>query len=254
VSYDPPSWGHVEERALARLVVVSPHFDDAVMGVGHVLASHPGSVVVTVCGGRPPAYPDQPTPWDALGGFEPGDDVVEARRDEDRQAMAVLGAEPVWLEFSDHQYLSPEERPGPAQVAPALARALADADATAVMVPMGLGNHDHVMTHAACLEVRRERQDLTWFCYEDQGYKHIPGLLAWRIAKLFRAGLWPTPAIVPHQVDEERKRRALYAYKSQIAPLEQDHALRERLAHHVPEQCWALAPPPRGWERLMEDT
>ena len=42
----------------------------------------------------------------------------------------------------------------------------------------------------------------SWFCYEDTGYKHIPGLLAWRIAKLFRSGLWPTPAAVPVDVDQ----------------------------------------------------
>ena len=95
---------------LARIVVVSPHFDDAVQGTGYLLAGHPGTTVVTVFGGRPPAYPEPPSEWDALGGFRSGDDVVALRREEDASALAVVGAGHVWLEFADHQYLSPEER------------------------------------------------------------------------------------------------------------------------------------------------
>ena len=71
----------------------------------------------------------------------------------------------------------------------------------------------------------RRQPGREWFCYEDHGYKHIPGLLAWRVAKLLRSQPWPTPAIVPHVPDEERKRRAIWCYTSQIPPLERDHAL-----------------------------
>ena len=91
-----------------------------------------------------------------------------------------------------------------------------------------------------------------WFCYEDHGYKHIPGLLAWRIAKLFKAGLWPTPAIVPVDPDMTLKRRAIACYVSQVPPLERDHALSERLDANVPEQYWRLEPPPQGWEALTD--
>jgi hypothetical protein len=91
-----------------------------------------------------------------------------------------------------------------------------------------------------------------WFCYEDHGYKHVPGLLAWRVAKLLKSQPWPTPAIVPIEPDEERKRRAIFCYTSQIPPLENEHALTARLASHVPEQFWHLAPPPSGWEGLAD--
>ena len=60
-----------------------------------------------------------------------------------------------------------------------------------------------------------------WFAYEDAGYKHLPGLLAWRISKLFRSGLWPTPAVVPVQPDMAAKRAAIACYASQVGPLEQ---------------------------------
>jgi LmbE family N-acetylglucosaminyl deacetylase len=217
---------------------------------------------VTVLGGRPPAYPDPPSDWDALGGFKAGDDVVALRREEDAAAMEVLESSYRWLEFADHQYLAPPDRPTPEQVAPVLASTIAELDPTSVFVPMGLGNPDHVMVHDASLLVRADevaagaggpgQTRREWFCYEDHGYKHIPGLLAWRVAKLLRSKPWPTPAIVPHVPDEERKRRAIWCYTSQIPPLEQDHALTARMEGRVPEQFWRLAPPPTGWEGMAD--
>jgi LmbE family N-acetylglucosaminyl deacetylase len=250
--YDEATWGEFDPDVFDRIVVVSPHFDDAAMGAGHLLASYPDTTVITVLAGRPPAYPDVPSEWDALGGFKAGDDVVAARRLEDTAAMAVLESAYRWLEYPDHQYLAPPDRPTPSEVAPTLASVINEIDPTAVFFPMGLGNPDHVMVHDASLLARAEQTERAWFCYEDHGYKHIPGLLAWRVAKLLRSQPWPTPAIVPHEPDEERKRKAIWCYTSQIPPLENEHALTARLKGRVPEQFWHLAPPPRGWEGLAE--
>ncbi|MBO0731404.1 MAG: PIG-L family deacetylase [Acidimicrobiaceae bacterium] len=255
MDFEKPTWGDVDPKELRRIVVLSPHFDDAAMGAGELLIHHAGradTTVVTVLGGPPPAYPDEPTEWDALGGFVAGDDVVAMRREEDRAAMDVLGATPIWLEFPDHQYLAVEDRPTPDQVAPVLEDTLVAAKPTSVVIPMGLANPDHVVTHDAALQVRTRHPEWSWFAYEDHGYKHLPGMLAWRVSKLFRAGVWPTPALVPISLDEDRKRRAIWCYRSQIPPLERDHALTARLEVHAPEQFWRLAPPPRGWERLNE--
>jgi len=254
--FEQPTWGRVDAAELARIVVLSPHFDDAAMGAGQMLLRHAGkssTTVITVLGGWPPAYPDPPSPWDALGGFVAGDDVVAVRREEDRAAMEVLGAAPVWLDFPDHQYLAPADRPVAETVAPVLEAAILAAHPTAVFAPMGLANPDHVMTHDAARLVADRHPELAWFCYEDHGYKHLPGMLAWRVAKLMRSGLWPTPALVPVDAESDRKRKAIWCYTSQIPPLEADHALSERLDANVPEQFWRLAPPPRGWERLAED-
>jgi LmbE family N-acetylglucosaminyl deacetylase len=205
---------------------------------------------VTVCGGPPAQYPDPPTEWDALGGFVAGDDVVALRRDEDRAAMAVLGADPVWLDFVDHQYLAPVERADPKEVAVEIERVIDDVRPTAVFLPMGLANPDHVMTHDAGAILAARRDDITWFCYEDSGYKHIPGMLAWRVSKLFASNLWPTPMVVPADLDHDRKRRAIECYASQLPPLNRDHSLAARIGGNVPEQHWLLAPPPLGWERM----
>jgi LmbE family N-acetylglucosaminyl deacetylase len=256
VAPEEVNWGLVDPATLERIVVVSPHFDDAILGTAHLLDTYPGSTVITVLGGRPPSYPAEVSDWDACGGFVAGDDVVAARRLEDAAALAFVSAIPVWLEFADHQYLAEADRPTAPQVAPILAAAITAAQPTAVFLPMGLANPDHVVTHDAGLLVRAELEETTggpaWFGYEDHGYKHIPGMLAWRVTTLFKAGLWPTPAVVPIQPDMDRKRTAIHFYKSQVAPLERDHVLSERLAANVPEQYWRLAPPPAGWEILID--
>ena len=46
-------WGALEDGALDRIVVVSPHFDDAALGAAHLIGPHPACTVVTVMGGRP---------------------------------------------------------------------------------------------------------------------------------------------------------------------------------------------------------
>src|SRR5437867_9609878 len=143
--------GAVLDRELDRLVCVSPHFDDAVLSAGQLLAAHPGSTVVTVFGGRPPRYPEKVTWWDALGGFADGDDVVGARRQEEREAMARLGATPVWLEVADHQ--SGFEIASGEEIAGALEAVVADAAPWAVLIPLGLANPDHRRAHGAAMVV-----------------------------------------------------------------------------------------------------
>jgi LmbE family N-acetylglucosaminyl deacetylase len=137
-------------------------------------------------------------------------------------------------------------------MAPALAHAIDSVQPTAVVLPLGLANPDHVATHDAGMLVAATRPDVSWFGYEDAGYKHIPGMLAWRVSKLFQSDFWPTPMIVPTVADHARKRAAIECYRSQLGPLNRDHALAARLDGNVPEQFWLLAPPPPGWERMRE--
>ena len=247
--------GSVLPEELHRIVVVSPHFDDAAMGAGQLLIRHAGrsaTTVITVLGGRPPAYPDEPTRVGRPRRVPAGDDVVAVRREEDRAAMDVLGAEPVWLEFADHQYLARRTAPRPPTWPPPSRTRSSPPIADRGVHPDGHRQPRPRDDPRRALLVRDRHPDWAWFAYEDHGYKHLPG----------HAGVAGGEAVPRRDLadaghravdlDADRKRKAIWCYTSQIPPLEQDHALDERLAANVPEQFWRMAPPPRAMERLSE--
>jgi LmbE family N-acetylglucosaminyl deacetylase len=245
-------WGLVEPAESERLVVISPHLDDAVLGCGSLLATHPGATVITVFTGGPAVSPDPPTPWDVLAGFAAGDDVLGARKREDTAALAAVGASAVWLDHWEHQYLDRPDWVGADAVVDSLEAAVRAAAPSMVLMPFGLANPDHDVTHQAALLARERIPDVPWFCYEDTGYKHIPGMLAWRVTQLFRRGLWPTPVAIPIDDGRDAKAAAVACYGSQLLALEADWHLAPKLAAS-PEQFWRLAPPPEGWEGLSAD-
>jgi len=119
-------WGVPKAGELERVVIVSPHLDDAVLGCANFMAAHPGATVITVFAGNPPEYPTSPMrKWDVQSGFAPGDDVMETRRREDDAALAILDATPVHLDFVEHTYNSGDRPVAPDVVVDVLAPALA---------------------------------------------------------------------------------------------------------------------------------
>ena len=251
-TFEAPTWGEVAPDALARIVVVSPHFDDAAMGAGHLLGTYEDTTVITVLAGRPPEYPAEPTEWTRSAASWPATTSSPCVAKRTSPPWRCSNQATSWLEFSDHQYLEPKERPTPDEVAPVLAETIAGLDPTAVFFPMGLANPDHVMVHDACLQVLAATRACGGSATRTTGTSICPACWRGASAKLLRSQPWPTPAIVPHVPDEERKRRAIWCYTSQIPPLERDHALSTRMEGRVPEQFWRLAPPPRGWEGLAD--
>jgi LmbE family N-acetylglucosaminyl deacetylase len=242
----------LQDSVFERLVVVSPHFDDAVLGVGCLLAAHQPATVVTVIGGAKPGGYDTVTPWDALGGFQPGQDVAATRQAEDIAALGVLGARSTWLEFTDNQYDQPyagADRPPVGEVADALEARLLELAPTAVVIPLGLANPDHVVTGEASLEVRRRHPDAwTWLGYAEAGYASIPGVLTMRLRDIVRGhGIWPTPAPIPGQDHTDAKRKAMAHYVSQVPPLVQDWGFDVQRSTQVPESLWRMDPLPPQW-------
>jgi LmbE family N-acetylglucosaminyl deacetylase len=256
VDNDAPmrGWGLPLPGELDRVAIVSPHLDDAVLGCANFMTAHPGAAVVTVFAGNPPAYPTNPMrKWDVQSGFAPGDDVMETRRHEDAAALDLLDATPVHLEFVEHTYNTGDQPVAPEVLVDVLARALEALSPTLVLAPFGLANPDHDVTHRACMLARDQlADDVSWWLYEDNGYKHIPGMLAWRISTLFRRRIWPTPVCPTTDATEKRKQAAIACYPTQLLALEDDWAIRAKLAAPAPEQFWRLAPPPAGWERIAE--
>lgn len=215
-----------------RIVVVSPHLDDAVLSCGGLLASAPGHVV-TVFGGVPAAGTPAPM-WDLLTGAT---DPVARMRDrlvEDDAALAVLGATTDRLSLLDSQY-----RTGPAdhdeivaQLRPLLA------GLPEVHVPSAIGRHpDHVATRDAALAA--VGPDTEVLLYADLPYTLAFGWPSWVdgsapdplldpgrwiAAEIADAGLDPTTLIaLPRSLTAEaaaRKQAAASAYTSQLPALD----------------------------------
>lgn len=206
----------VDAAQLGRLLFLSPHLDDAAFACGRLLASAPDAVVATVFAARPPAGTGL-TEWDRDAGFAAGDDVVVRRREEDRQALAELGAWPLWLELPDSQYAP---SPPLADIARQLLALLVQCEPAAVFFPLGLFHADHRLARQAVLTLLPSCSGCAWFAYEDALYRCLPGERATALAALRQAGLAASPAFFAETAAAaECKRRAIARYASQLRAL-----------------------------------
>lgn len=202
--------------SLGRALFISPHLDDAVFACGSLIASLAEPVVATLFAGRPPPGATL-TEWDRDSGFRPGDDVIAARREEDRQALAGLAAWPLWLDFRDCQYGGGTSRE---EVANALHSLLMQGVPNAVFFPLGLFHSDHRLSHEAALTLLDPCTGCAWFAYEDAFYRRIPGLCEERIAHLCQAGRSVRAVDFAVAGDAAaKKRKAVTCYASQLRAL-----------------------------------
>jgi LmbE family N-acetylglucosaminyl deacetylase len=135
----------------ARIVVISPHLDDAVLSIGATIrgATARGSevTVLTVLGCDPGS--DAPSGWwDRRAGYRTEGEAARGRREEDRRACDLVGAAPMWLPFGDSTY----ERHGPDDdIHSAVAERTAGAEL--VLVPgFPLSHPDHAFVTRLVLE------------------------------------------------------------------------------------------------------
>jgi LmbE family N-acetylglucosaminyl deacetylase len=195
---------------------VSPHLDDAVFACGEVITSSPRATVATLFAGRPPGGMPL-TPWDLDAGFRAGDDVIGARREEDREAMAALGAHAVWLDFCDDQY---GRRAADAELIEALARVVDRGAFGAVWLPLGLFHGDHARASDATLALMARCADPTFRAYEDAMYRRIPHLVERRLEALrVRGYTLVRDRVAVDRAAHARKRDAVACYRSQIRAL-----------------------------------
>ncbi|MBO9353803.1 PIG-L family deacetylase [Bordetella petrii] len=201
-----------------KVLAISPHFDDAVFSCGAWLAACPGSTVLTVYSGVPPSTAPLPD-WDRRCGFQRADQAMMARYEENRAAMAVLGARGLGLGLLDDQYHGPPLEAG--RITGMLATALTTLQPDIVLAPLGLFHRDHVRVADAALTVwRLFQQSLggTWLAYEEALYRRKPGLVQQRLADLHAQHIRATPAAGPPYLGE-RKTHAVAAYASQLDAL-----------------------------------
>ena len=205
-----------------NILVISPHLDDSVWSLGGAMRRwhRRGHRVVslTVFAGR--TTPHAPSTWDTACGFRSGDEAAIARRDEDRRACAMVGAEAQWLTLSDQTH---EPDHDPDEVWRELAPCLPGHDL--VLVPgWPLRHADH--RWLADLIDERIDADHVVAGYGEQPYLSMT-TTAPRAPHL-------TPVRTRHGVDLHwhhhrmsvrevlAKRRAIVAYRSQLEPQRTD--------------------------------
>jgi LmbE family N-acetylglucosaminyl deacetylase len=236
------TWGFEQPGELDRMLLLSPHLDDAVISCGALLLAHPGATVVTLFAASPDEYSVPLNEHDTMCGFQPGDDTMAVRRDEDLRAQVAVGATARWLDFHQNSHVARDE---PLAVPPgavdAVVEAIADVAPTGVVAPLGLAHVDHQACHATALEVwTKLRDELPWYWYADVPYAFIPGVLGVRLARLHKAGITASPAALSVSDDFAAKWHAFEQYATQVPVLDPMWRLRERL-ERAGESYWVFS-------------
>ncbi len=221
-----------------RIVVVSPHLDDAALSLGAAIASWTRGgaevEVVTVLAGDP-ASAAPPGGWDGRAGFTSEGEATDARRAEDSRACAELGAKPTWLPFGDGDY----ERHGEDdEVRAAVAEAVDDAG-TLLLPGSPLSHPDHEWLVRTIADAPLHAGRLGF--YAEQPYTARsgaePGTAPW-----LEVGLGAKLSFAPVRVgvrDRLAKRRAVHAYASQLPLLALDRRGVLRLVLRPELVAWA---------------
>ena len=234
------------------VVILSPHLDDAVLSCWHVLCG-PGEVtVINVFAGSPPPGLGASW-WDRLTGATDSVTRMAERRAEDRAAFAVAGRTATSLTFLDGQY---EPVGQTVDVITSALRELIDPEAI-VYAPAALGDHaDHEQVRKAALQLAASGQRVR--LYADHPHAVRAGWPEWVDGakptggddvtahwdrRLGDAGLTRPKAAVHHldAAEQERKLRAVSAYRTQIAGLASTFGEVEGFPAVPHEIVWTVA-------------
>jgi LmbE family N-acetylglucosaminyl deacetylase len=238
--------------AVVPTVILSPHPDDAVLSLWHLLDGDGEVVVLNVFGGSPAGHRGDAW-WDQLTGASDSVARMAERHSEDRTALAMAGREPTNLGFLDGQYRDAEP-----PLEPLVDRVSHAAPEGLLLAPAALDHHrDHVIVRAAALALGSRGREVA--LYADIPHATAYGWPAWVTGKppdplLDPGAHWDAamaetgislrdlPADVRALTPEalERKLAAVRAYRTQLPALEaQFGVLRPEVLGR--EVTWRLA-------------
>jgi LmbE family N-acetylglucosaminyl deacetylase len=211
-------------------LVASPHLDDAVLSAGQLLAGRPDMIVVTVFAGQPRAK-NVLTTYDRTCGFGSSREAVLARQAEDREALAILGANPVHLKFVDHQYGQPMDQE---QIAQAIRAKVELYEPEFVAGPLGLGHPDHELVREAVLDAVLDSDTPLWL-YEDTPTRITSPELVPRALQAVSARQAMVELGFVGDGSLEKKAAALWSYRTQLPLFPNYHTLL------CPERFWKVS-------------
>jgi LmbE family N-acetylglucosaminyl deacetylase len=234
-------------------VILSPHPDDAVLSLWHVLAAPEPVRVLNVFGGSPDGHRGDPW-WDRLTGAEDSVIRVRERHAEDCAAPAMAARKPENLGFLDGQYRDAE--PALEPIVEAIASA-APADAP-LLAAAGLDGHrDHRLVRAAALALHAAGRAVV--LYADVPHATRFGWPTWVTGYPADPHLDPEAFWSQHLRDTgvdlaalspdvreldpsefERKRAAVREYRTQVPALEWEFGMLSRPEVLRYEVVWPL--------------
>jgi len=197
-----------------KVLLVSPHFDDAILSAGQFMAGRPDCTVLTVFGGAPKDPLLVSTSYDMKCGFDNANDAIVVRRSEDKNATGLLSADSIHLDFTDSQYgneYSIEE------IAKSILSIVKKDDYEMILAPLGIGHPDHKLVSNAVIEAATAIPTYLW---EDLPLRVVePHLVIERINYInasYSVDIDYTNTASIGTGPMEDKIRALLCYKSQI--------------------------------------
>jgi LmbE family N-acetylglucosaminyl deacetylase len=219
------------------VVVLSPHFDDAVLSCWSVLTGA-GTVQAVNLFAAPPT-PGYVTPYDRVCGARDSSDHVRRRAAEDVEALEIAGRAPVNLQFLDRQYRRPWQTPRLKDLDARLAEAVPRPSALYAPAAIGFvaGHVDHRLARSLALAAGRNA--IPVHLYADLPYAAMFGWPAWVAGTLADPVLdvdayWQQLAVDVPQIggiraarvvglaadEASRKLTAMEAYRTQFRALD----------------------------------
>jgi LmbE family N-acetylglucosaminyl deacetylase len=221
-------------------LVLSPHYDDAVLSCGHWLASNPGAIVATVCGGL--ADPKLPAgSWAQLAGFTSANQETVARRSEDVQALEVLRCvQGPALDFLDAQNRRRGETLEDLELA--IEELLVQVLPERCLIPLGVAHADHIATGSAARRVLRGHPGVEAIVYADLPQRVLnPTAFVASFARcLRREQLQLVEDVQWNPPESDQPKRVAFArYTSQV-PLLDPQAIEQSMGTGA-ERFWRMA-------------
>lgn len=216
---------------MRKVLLLSPHYDDAVLGAGQFMAGRPDVEVVTIFNWRSSDANVQTT-YDAKCGFSTADEAVHARKAENEAALALLKATSIDVNVPDAQYGAPRNQD---EFVLNRILGLIDKDYEFILAPIGLGHPDHIQTSSVAI-LLQNKLNIPLYMWEDIPLRVTEPELIWeRIQEL--TGQYHVNFTRDKVGDGPmtEKIRALLCYKSQIGT-----GILDPWLIYTPERFWRI--------------
>ncbi len=235
-------------------IILSPHFDDAVLSLGGLLAKREhGTMVATFFTHRPTKA--MHTEWDRHSGFSDSNEAMFKRTKENENALSFFNAVIKNYDYPDLQYRKEnEDNIIRGKIAEDIKTLMQKNQKRELFIygPATFGTNithpDHQIVHDAFMDVWRENKEprIHFFMYEDFPYAREfsmsdLGILKTYLEKTEHIQLKENP-ITLHASNLLEKISAIYRYTSQVNDLIPSLDIRIATQKFYKERCKTLIP------------